>query len=113
MHAPNCDIHIYISPDGTYPLHPGDIVRSHPGWQEGDALPEGWLEVECELPEEMPTARFEEGADELVDVPIALIFWTQELAYRDDDPTRPYTKWSSKEEVPMRADPHPADGPLY
>lgn len=36
----------YIGPDGTFPLHYGDIMIAHPGWEKGDPLPEGWVYVE-------------------------------------------------------------------
>lgn len=36
---------IYISPSNEYPRHPGDIQLQHPGWNPGDALPQGWVEV--------------------------------------------------------------------
>jgi len=37
---------IYINPQGEYPRHIGDIQLEHPNFQEGDALPEGWVKVE-------------------------------------------------------------------
>lgn len=36
----------YINPAGEYPRYPGDIQIAHPGWELGDALPEGWIEVQ-------------------------------------------------------------------
>ena len=35
----------YINPQGEYPRHYGDIMLDVPGWQLGDDLPEGWVEV--------------------------------------------------------------------
>jgi hypothetical protein len=35
----------YIDPDGNYPRHAGDIQLDHPHWEQGDALPGGWLQV--------------------------------------------------------------------
>lgn len=36
---------IYINAAGEYPRHIGDIQLVKKGWQEGDALPEGWQAV--------------------------------------------------------------------
>jgi hypothetical protein len=35
-----------INPQNKYPLFIGDLQLEHADWQEGDALPEGWFEVE-------------------------------------------------------------------
>ncbi len=43
---------IYISPNGEYPRHYGDIMLDSPGWQLGDNLPQGWIQViETPMPE--------------------------------------------------------------
>jgi hypothetical protein len=44
---------IYISPDNQYPRHIGDIKRANPDFQEGEALPIGWVKVDYS---EQPTA---------------------------------------------------------
>lgn len=36
---------IYISPNNEYPRHIGDIQIENPNWQNGDALPTGWIQV--------------------------------------------------------------------
>ena len=37
---------VYISPDGEYPRHPGDIQLVYPEWDYmTDDPPEGWIEV--------------------------------------------------------------------
>lgn len=36
---------LYISPDGQFPRHVGDILITNPSWKKGDPLPEGWREV--------------------------------------------------------------------
>ena len=36
---------LYIGPDGTFPLHPGDIQREHPNWEIGVDLPPDWRHV--------------------------------------------------------------------
>lgn len=36
----------YISPDNEYPRHIGDVQLASPGWNLGDPLPEGWVQVE-------------------------------------------------------------------
>jgi hypothetical protein len=41
---------IYISPEGEYPRHYGDIMLASPGWQKGDDLPDGWRIVEMTEP---------------------------------------------------------------
>lgn len=46
---------IYISPSGEYPRHYGDIEVANPGWQLGDELPSGWVEVtQAPLPTAQP-----------------------------------------------------------
>jgi hypothetical protein len=37
---------IYISPQGDYPRHAGDIKLDNSNWQEGQELPIGWVAVE-------------------------------------------------------------------
>jgi hypothetical protein len=47
--------HLFINADGEYPRHPGDVQLVSPGWEEGDALPEGWVAVEeSTYPTEIP-----------------------------------------------------------
>jgi hypothetical protein len=42
---------IYISAQGEYPRHPGDVQLVKKGWAEGDTLPTGWQAVvETERP---------------------------------------------------------------
>lgn len=42
---------IYISPEGDYPRHYGDIMLAAPSWKLGDELPAGWHKVqEAEFP---------------------------------------------------------------
>lgn len=42
---------ILIDPQGNYPRHVGDLIISHPDWQEGQALPLGWTYVQqSEIP---------------------------------------------------------------
>lgn len=36
---------MYISPSNEYPRYQGDIANSTPGWNYGDPIPEGWVEV--------------------------------------------------------------------
>lgn len=33
------------NPNGAYPVHMGDLQLEFPSWQEGDALPSGWVEI--------------------------------------------------------------------
>jgi hypothetical protein len=40
---------IYINSENEYPRFPGDIQVNFPEWEIGDALPEGWIEVEDAL----------------------------------------------------------------
>lgn len=35
-----------VNPSNEYPRHVGDLLLDHPEWQEGDALPTGWKEVQ-------------------------------------------------------------------
>lgn len=43
---------LLIKSENEYPRYIGDLQIEHEGWQEGDALPDGWLEVQ---PTELPT----------------------------------------------------------
>lgn len=36
---------ILINPQGEYPRHLGDLKLEHPTWDEGEILPDGWIEV--------------------------------------------------------------------
>lgn len=49
----------YISPQGEYPRHQGDIQLENPSWTPGDDLPEGWQFVQ-------DTERPEPGENEIV-----------------------------------------------
>ena len=49
---------IYVTPQGEYPRHIGDVQLAQSGWAEGDALPTGWQSV---IETERPTA----GTDQL------------------------------------------------
>jgi len=102
---------VYVSPDGEYPMHLQDIRRVHPDWQKGDSLPEGWFMVDERLEEEKPDGIWAEGTNpphvdpetgELNpgDQPVAILIWSNELAFVDDDPSQPYLKWTS-EEIPI------------
>lgn len=53
---------IYISPENEYPRYYGDIMQAVPGWELGDDLPEGWVEVQ-DVPYPVPTEGYtvEEG----------------------------------------------------
>jgi hypothetical protein len=42
---------LLIDPQGNYPRHIGDIMVENPTWEEGQALPEGWIYVN---PSEIP-----------------------------------------------------------
>lgn len=44
---------LLINPQNEYPRFYGDIQLEHPGWNLGDPLPSGWLEVTPSTP---PTA---------------------------------------------------------
>lgn len=41
---------IYISPEGEYPRHIGDIQLEHRDFRDGDDLPEGWVAVAPAIP---------------------------------------------------------------
>lgn len=41
---------LLINPENEYPRYIGDLQLEHEDWQEGDALPEGWSEVELTEP---------------------------------------------------------------
>jgi hypothetical protein len=71
-----------INPNNEYPRHVADLQAEHPGWEPGQELPEGWVEVLTgELPtpsmtqfiRELPIAQNESGEwvrnFELVDLP--------------------------------------------
>ena len=36
---------MYINPQNEYPRYVGDIMLENPSWEEGQALPTGWVEV--------------------------------------------------------------------
>lgn len=60
---------LLIDPQGNYPRHIGDIVLANPGWEEGQALPEGWIYVNpSEIPtHDMTTQKLEELAPALAE----------------------------------------------
>lgn len=58
----------FIDPDGNYPRHAGDLALAHPGWDEGEALPAGWLRVaEGIIPEIAENEMYKELEPALVD----------------------------------------------
>ncbi len=77
----------YVGPDGTFPLHPGDIQREHPDWEIGDPLPDGWHEVSNTLPPEdiLIYPEFGEGESELNTAPIKHTTYDKELSTVTDD----------------------------
>ena len=36
---------LYINPQGEYPRYYGDIQIENPGWEPGNDLPKGWVQV--------------------------------------------------------------------
>lgn len=36
---------LFITPEGEYPRHIGDLKLAHPEWEQGQPLPTGWLQV--------------------------------------------------------------------
>lgn len=59
---------LYISSDGKYPRHIGDVQLVKPGFQEGDELPEGWQKVaETERPTPGPNQVVLEGPPKDID----------------------------------------------
>jgi hypothetical protein len=58
---------LLIDPQGNYPRHIGDIALANPGWEEGQALPEGWIYVNpTEIPShDLATQKLEELAPTL------------------------------------------------
>jgi hypothetical protein len=45
---------ILIDNEGNYPRHVGDLRLAHPDYKDGDPLPEGWLEVAANDPDNVP-----------------------------------------------------------
>jgi hypothetical protein len=37
---------LFINPQGDYPRHIGDLLLEYPDWEEGQALPAGWIYVQ-------------------------------------------------------------------
>ena len=59
---------LLINPEGEYPRYIGDLLLANPDWQEGDILPEGWVQVqETALPSIDQNQAIEELSPELVD----------------------------------------------
>lgn len=53
---------LFINEKNEYPRYIGDLLLVNPEWKDGDALPEGWKEVqESEVPEFGPGETIEEG----------------------------------------------------
>lgn len=77
----------YVSPDGTFPLHPGDIQRINPDWEIGDPLPDGWREVFNTVPPEdiLIYPEFGEGESELNTAPIKHTTHEKELIFDADE----------------------------
>lgn len=70
---------IYISPEGTYPLHIGDVWLDAPDFVEGAELPAGWQAVvETEAPEYVEGKVIELGEPTEIDGVL-----TQTWVYRD------------------------------
>lgn len=45
---------ILINPQAEYPRHIGDLKLAVPSWNIGDPLPEGWVEVTPNDPQNVP-----------------------------------------------------------
>lgn len=59
---------LLINPEGEYPRYIGDLLLENPSWQEGDELPDGWIEVqESSLPSIGQDEAIEELAPEILD----------------------------------------------
>lgn len=60
---------LLIDPQGNYPRYVGDLRSQNPGWEEGQALPEGWINVNySSVPEfDMSTQRLEELSPSLAE----------------------------------------------
>ena len=57
-----------IDPNGNYPRFRGDLKIAVPSWRDGDALPNGWVEVQDSLPPQTePDEVYEEGPPAEVD----------------------------------------------
>jgi hypothetical protein len=58
---------LFIDPQGNYPRHIGNIVVLNSEWQEGQALPEGWIYVNpLDIPAyDLATQKLEELAPTL------------------------------------------------
>ena len=78
---------LYIGPDGTFPLHPGDIQREHPTWEIGDDLPPDWRHVvNVAKPEDILIyPEFGERESELNTAPIKHTTYEKELIYDADE----------------------------
>ena len=88
---------LYIGPDGTFPLHPGDIQREHPNWEIGDDLPPDWRHVvNVAKPEDILIyPEFGEGKDETNTAPIKQTLFYRELSVEAGDDGMTYnTVWN-------------------
>ena len=84
-------MHLFIDPNGNYPRFLGDIYLENPNWQEGNALPTGWIPVrETAIPTIGPDEFFYEGPPRVVDGIISQVWFTrdmtQEEIYQRDAP---------------------------
>lgn len=73
----------FISPQGEYPRHIGDIQIEHPDYEYGQAIPDGWIEVAL-----TPVPQHDSETHTLIELPPVEIdgVVTQQWA------TRPYTE---------------------
>jgi hypothetical protein len=73
---------LFINPENEYPRHIGDIQAANPGWNYGDPLPNGWIEVTPTNPPSVPENKaLIELAPEEIDGT-----WTQVWSLRDLTP---------------------------
>jgi hypothetical protein len=85
---------ILINPEGEYPRYYGDIMLATKGWQLGDELPEGWMQVRETEP---PALEENQALLELQPVEIDGVFYQQWA-------TRPMTEEEvERREAPARA----------
>lgn len=71
---------IYIDANGNYPRYYGDIMAENPGWNLGDALPEGWQEVaDVPAPEFGEDQTFYEADPVLIDGVLTRNFIVRDL----------------------------------
>ena len=71
---------LFITPQGEYPRHIGDLLLAHSDWVEGTSLPEGWVEVA--YANEIPVAEVNQVVYEVAPSVIDGVL-TQTFASRD------------------------------